>query len=396
MSVSPGHLYILHFEYLGLPGPGSILGNLGGVIGFSEDTPGSHRWLAGTVLCCYIDDDLLIDDGTWHSYSLTIDPYLPGSVYDGLPSNNTIRVMIEDFLHAGGIPGDAYFDNVSVTVAPGPPTVVRFCEDFEGGLSDWVGKNEGVHHGLIVADPVRAGNQVLTFTALNEAGDIFGPELGVRPDTLYTIRFEYLGVPGPDGTPDNLGGVIGFSEDTPGTHRWLAGTVLCCYIDDDPLIDDGTWHSYSLTIDPFAPGPVYDGTPSDGTIRVMIEDFIHSGGIAGDVFFDNVCVTLYGLNAGGAGDPTIIDGEAFVDVCVCNCHGDPQCDAITDVLDVVKAVGVAFRGGSDIGDPNPYCPWSTTDSDCDGDTDVIDIVRVVNVAFRNQDPAANFCRPCGP
>jgi len=157
MSVSPGHLYILHFEYLGLPGPGSILENLGGVIGFSEDTPGAHRWLAGTVLCCYIDDDLLIDDGTWHSYSLTIDPYLPGSVYDGLPSNNTIRVMIEDFLHSGGVPGDAYFDNVTVTVAPGPPTVVRFCEDFEGGLNDWVGKNEGVHHGLIVADPVRAG-----------------------------------------------------------------------------------------------------------------------------------------------------------------------------------------------------------------------------------------------
>jgi len=80
--------------------------------------------------------------------------------------------------------------------------------------------------------------------------------------------------------------------------------------------------------------------------------------------------------------------------CACDCHADPQCDDVTNVLDVVYAVGVAFRGASDIVDPNAACPYVTTDVDCDGVTNVLDVVRFVNVGFRGQDPATQFCDPC--
>jgi hypothetical protein len=82
--------------------------------------------------------------------------------------------------------------------------------------------------------------------------------------------------------------------------------------------------------------------------------------------------------------------------CVCDCHADPACDGVTNVLDVVQAVNVAFRGQSDILDPNAACPNVTTDVNCDGVTNVLDVVRVVNVAFRGGDANAEFCDPCAP
>ncbi|HSH00851.1 MAG TPA: Ig-like domain-containing protein, partial [candidate division Zixibacteria bacterium] len=99
-----------------------------------------------------------------------------------------------------------------------------------------------------------------------------------------------------------------------------------------------------------------------------------------------------------ASDGTFADTVSFsVDVlpsCGCNCFGDPQCDAVTNVLDVVHAVNVAFKGGADIPDSNPSCPNTTTDVDCSGFTNVIDVVKFVNVAFKGQTAAAQFCDPC--
>lgn len=80
--------------------------------------------------------------------------------------------------------------------------------------------------------------------------------------------------------------------------------------------------------------------------------------------------------------------------CACLCAGDPQCDAVTEVLDVVQVVNVAFREAQPIEDPSEYCPTVTTDVDCNGVTDVLDVVRFVNVAFRNLDPDSEFCDPC--
>ncbi|MEW5702748.1 MAG: hypothetical protein AB1792_11035 [Candidatus Zixiibacteriota bacterium] len=78
----------------------------------------------------------------------------------------------------------------------------------------------------------------------------------------------------------------------------------------------------------------------------------------------------------------------------CRCHGDPQCDSVTNITDVVKTVDVAFRGTDPTLDPNPACGLPVTDVDCNGSTDVIDVVRIVAVAFRGSSPWTMVCRPC--
>lgn len=166
-----------------------------------------------------------------------------------------------------------------------------FVEHFEGDLSKWTGKFDGEHHAIIVKDPVRQGNHVVTFTALNFAGDIFSQEVRVKDGFTYELRFEYLGLPDLGGVPDDLGGAIGFGEglDELGS-RFLECTIpiLCCGCEQIQLIDDGQWHKYSIEFDPFEPGEFYDGNPDNGTIRVRVEDYVNSGGLAGDVFFDNI------------------------------------------------------------------------------------------------------------
>jgi len=79
-------------------------------------------------------------------------------------------------------------------------------------------------------------------------------------------------------------------------------------------------------------------------------------------------------------------------MCNCPCHADPQCDGVTNVLDVVHSVNVAFRGSPPVFDDN--CPFEQTDVDCSGFTNVIDVVKFVNVAFRGGLPEDNFCEPC--
>lgn len=96
--------------------------------------------------------------------------------------------------------------------------------------------------------------------------------------------------------------------------------------------------------------------------------------------FPNMILWSEGLNAGA--------------VCACDCHADPQCDGVIDVLDVVAAVNVAFRNGAVLTDPSSLCPFPRTDVNCDAVTNVFDVVSLVSVAFRSGDPAVEFCVPC--
>ncbi len=79
--------------------------------------------------------------------------------------------------------------------------------------------------------------------------------------------------------------------------------------------------------------------------------------------------------------------------CTCPCANDPSCDGIiSDVLDVVNTVNVAFRGTASVTDPG--CPKERTDVNGDNATDVLDVVRVVNVAFRGFTPGSQYTDPC--
>jgi choice-of-anchor C domain-containing protein len=158
-------------------------------------------------------------------------------------------------------------------------------ESFSSGIVRWVGKAQGPHSGRIVDDPLRSGNRVVTFDALNGAGDIFSEEVTVQRGKTYLLSFDYLGFPGSGGIAGNNGGFIGFSESTPGNHRWLAGTELAGGAESAPLIDDGIWRNYQISFDPYDTSVTFGFVPANDRIRISVEDYV---GIPGDAFFDNI------------------------------------------------------------------------------------------------------------
>jgi hypothetical protein len=76
------------------------------------------------------------------------------------------------------------------------------------------------------------------------------------------------------------------------------------------------------------------------------------------------------------------------------CHGDPQCDGVSSVQDVVKTIDVALRGVAATFDPG--FKYERTDVDCSGFTTVQDVTKIVNVVFRGGTVQTNFCFPLCP
>jgi choice-of-anchor B domain-containing protein len=79
--------------------------------------------------------------------------------------------------------------------------------------------------------------------------------------------------------------------------------------------------------------------------------------------------------------------------CDCACHGDPFCDGVPNIQDVISTIAVAFRGNAPTIDP--ACVHAgRTDVNCSGATDVVDVVAIIGAAFRGEDPQTTFCNPC--
>ena len=175
-----------------------------------------------------------------------------------------------------------------------------FTDDFESDLSQWVGKGGSSHNGQIVTDPLDSGNQVLNFTNLVGGGDVFSIDPLLSTSGEYRLSFDYLGIAQAGSTPNNLGGFAGYSFGLPGLAIWLAGTGTSRNLHVAPnqktevllLKDDGSWHSYEFTFQ----------TPN--AVRIMLEDFIGSGGIAGDAYFDNVSLEAIGAASVSIPEPS--------------------------------------------------------------------------------------------
>lgn len=80
--------------------------------------------------------------------------------------------------------------------------------------------------------------------------------------------------------------------------------------------------------------------------------------------------------------------------CACPCFGNYSlCVTMgSGVLRVVTIVDVAFRGVT--APKNPSCPVVDTDVNCSGKTDVVDVVKAITVEFRGGDAAEEYCTPC--
>jgi hypothetical protein len=114
VSLAPEQSYQISFDYLGLAQERSRDNDTGGYVGFSVGTPSRHswQWATGTVSGA---SDVLIDDGKWHSYNFEF-------TSADLGIGSEVRLMLEDFSGSGGVSGDAYFDNFSVSQVPAPAT----------------------------------------------------------------------------------------------------------------------------------------------------------------------------------------------------------------------------------------------------------------------------------
>jgi hypothetical protein len=160
-----------------------------------------------------------------------------------------------------------------------------FSEDFESGLGQWTGKLGGSHSGMIVTDPLTSGRgNVLTFSDVTYGGDIFtADQISFSGSTV--VSFDYLGLAIRRSTPGDFGGFLGTvltlnPVNEGADHIWYAATKNNYPGLAVSLADDGAWHRYEICIE----------GESFGSFHLMMEDFVFSGGSAGDVYFDNIHV----------------------------------------------------------------------------------------------------------
>jgi len=175
-----------------------------------------------------------------------------------------------------------------------PQQRVVFEENFEGGtLDQWAGNLHGAHNGIIVPDPLRPQNHVLTFAALSTAGDLFTltPILIANTNRQYVVSFDYLGLAQEGSLPGNLGGFLGIAasiDDWEHNRVWVAGTEISALTPPlgVKLVDDGTWHHYEIDISPW----IQEAGLT--VLHLMIEDWRDLGGVPGDAYFDNIRMVM--------------------------------------------------------------------------------------------------------
>ena len=172
-----------------------------------------------------------------------------------------------------------------------------FADDFESGLTSWERRPNFPTGAITVPDPVRSSNKVLAFRGVIGGGDVFSRPIRFLPGYVYTISFEYLGLPTEGSPQTNFGGFIGLFEKIDGPHTWLYGT--CCNTVFPELIDDGKWRKYTYQLR--APITFVELGGSTGyTARLSFQDFIEP---AGDAFFDNISITKTPIPAPGGAIP---------------------------------------------------------------------------------------------
>jgi hypothetical protein len=179
---------------------------------------------------------------------------------------------------------------VALTSMSAQADVTLFSDDFESGLVKW----NPLGTAVLVADPADplSGNHVLRFNGLGSGGDIYSANSFFAPSQIYTITFDYFSA-GKKGLPTNdLGGFVGIGDGKPGNHTWIAGTQASYPGIKQQLVHNGTWTTYSITVDANTETFYYGNVALKGKpLYIFLEDFVGSDQIAGNVYFDNIAVT---------------------------------------------------------------------------------------------------------
>ncbi len=161
---------------------------------------------------------------------------------------------------------------------------VIFSDNFEGGAlssSNW----QVLGHGQIVADPLNAGNHVLSFSQLGFGGDIFTVPLDLSAPVI-TVSFDYLGVDGTTGVGTDTGGFM--IQDL--SNSFLGYSILGTSSAGSPVFPNmlgltpGVWHHISITYDP----ATYSGGAGS---KLAFEEWGSSPNTPGNAYFDNIQVS---------------------------------------------------------------------------------------------------------
>ncbi|GGA13364.1 calcium-binding protein [Okeania sp. KiyG1] len=158
-----------------------------------------------------------------------------------------------------------------------------FFEDFESNLSRWTGRFGGSFTGFITNDPLQ-NDQVVSFSGFGSGGDIFTQEsfrvlFNNSNIGIYRLSFDYLGLGLPGSIVGNFGGYVGYGSELTNADAWVAGTIRDTNTlaeDFTDLQDTGRWESVEIIF------------TTDEEVHLIFEDWSGSGGVTGDVFFDNI------------------------------------------------------------------------------------------------------------
>lgn len=129
----------------------------------------------------------------------------------------------------------------------------------------------------------------------------------------------------------------------------------------------------------------------------------HSLLLAGAIFSaaEGQVTPCFDSDGDGWADPEVASDSCPPDNCPayfnpnqshCANVGDPNGDGMINIVDVVRAVSVAFRDEAPDIDSSCVFLQGGTDVNCDSVTNIVDVVRMIDVAFRNV--TEEFCRPC--
>ena len=181
-----------------------------------------------------------------------------------------------------------------------------FFEDFESNLSQWTGKNNSTHSGVIVNDPLEK-DKALSFISRQSGGDIFTLNSFSSPSQIYRLSFDYLGLPQRWSQPNDLGGFVGYRTSLSGNaDSWLAGTSRNS-IQLSPnfleLPDTGKWEPISISF------------TTNKSLKLTLEDYFYSWGISGDVYFDNIHLEAMVPNSKSVPEPSNLFGLTIVSIC---------------------------------------------------------------------------------
>lgn len=133
----------------------------------------------------------------------------------------------------------------------------------------------------------------------------------------------------------------------------------------------------------------------------------HATNLSADPWFCDPDVENFSLSAISPCATSGTDGSymgalpvtcAFPVSCHCDCHADPNCDSVLNIVDVILTIDRAFAAGSESNDSSCVVHGvlvdGRTDVDCSGYTDLADAVKMIDVALRGADRETKFCAPC--